>query len=262
MNNAGGTRFGYRINPEVSQAPVPLYDPCCRHSRLGITRREFEGIPRDGITGLHMHALCEENASALQKMLAAVEHNFGEFLHDMEWLNLGGGHHITRDDYDIDLLCELIIALKEKYAVEVYLEPGEAVALNTGILAATVLDIIHNEIDIAILDTSAAAHMPDVLEMPYRPVIPGAGEPGEYEHQYRLGGVSCLAGDVIGDYSFTAPLKPGDIILFCDMAHYSMVKTNTFNGIQLPSIAVARPSRGEIRLVKEFGYADFKSRLS
>lgn len=257
-----GIEFGYRINPEVSQAPVPLYDPCYRHSRLGITRKEFEGIPMEGISGLHFHALCEESAEALQRTLEAVEQNFGACLHELKWLNMGGGHHITRAGYNIDLLCSMITGLKKKYHIEVYLEPGEAVALNTGIMVASVLDIIYNEMPIAVLDTSAAAHMPDVIEMPYRPEIPGAGKPGEYPHTYRLGGISCLAGDIIGDYSFPDPLSVGDKIIFLDMAHYTMVKTNTFNGIALPSIAICRSATKEIELIKTFGYEDFKSRLS
>ena len=257
-----GKKFGLRVNPEVSQAPVPMYDPCGKHSRLGITASEFDPSCLQGISGLHFHALCEENSPALEKTLAAFDQLFGRHLHGLEWVNFGGGHHITRDDYDIDLLCSLITRTRDRYGVEVYIEPGEAVALNTGVLASTVLDVIRNEIDIAIMDTSAAAHMPDVLEMPYRPAIPGAGMPGELPYTYRLAGISCLAGDVIGDYSFDKPLRPGDRLLFLDMAHYSMVKTNTFNGIGLPSIAICSTSKNEIRLVREFAYADFKGRLS
>jgi carboxynorspermidine decarboxylase len=255
-------KFGLRVNPEVSQAPVPMYDPCGRYSRLGITAAEFDPACLRGISGLHFHALCEENSPALEKTLAAFEDRFGQHLRGLEWVNFGGGHHITREDYDIDLLCSLISRTSKKYGVSVYIEPGEAVALNAGVLVASVLDVVRNEIDIAILDTSAAAHMPDVLEMPYRPKIPGSGQPGEFAHTYRLAGVSCLAGDIIGDYSFERPLKPGDRLLFLDMGHYSMVKTNTFNGIGLPSIAICSTSRNEIRMVKEFGYSDFRNRLS
>ncbi|HPI90222.1 MAG TPA: carboxynorspermidine decarboxylase [Spirochaetota bacterium] len=255
-------KFGLRINPEVSQAPVPMYDPCGRYSRLGITAAEFAPSCLEGISGLHFHALCEENSPALEKTLNAFEANFGRYLDDLEWLNLGGGHHITRSDYDRELLCSLVERVKNKYDLTVYLEPGEAVALNTGIMVTTVLDVIRNEIDIAVLDTSAAAHLPDVLEMPYRPSIIGADQPGVLSHTYRLGGISCLAGDVIGDYSFDHPLKPGEKIVLLDMAHYTMVKTNTFNGIALPSIAICRTSTGEITTVREFGYHDFKTRLS
>jgi carboxynorspermidine decarboxylase len=180
----------------------------------------------------------------------------------MQWLNFGGGHHITRTDYDLDLLCSLITYYRDTYQVEIYLEPGEAVALDAGILAATVLDIVHNEMDIAILDASAAAHMPDVIEMPYRPNVAGAGLPGEFAHTYRLAGHSCLAGDVIGDYSFKDPLRVGDRIALLDMAHYTMVKTTTFNGLQLPAIAIYQAEGDALRIIKKFSYQDFKSRLS
>lgn len=253
---------GLRINPGHSEAPVALYDPCAPRSRLGIVREAFDGESLEGITGLHFHTLCEQNADALERTLAAVTRQFDPFIRQMKWMNFGGGHHITRPDYNVDLLCRLISAFKEEYGVEVYLEPGEAVALNAGVLASRVLDIVHNEIDIAILDTSAATHMPDVLEMPYRPEIEGAGKPGELPCDYRLAGVSCLAGDIIGDYSFPRPLQIGDILQFQDMAHYSMVKTTTFNGIQLPSIALFDSGQNCVTIVKEFGYDDFKHRLS
>jgi len=201
------------------------------------------------------------NADALQRTLPVFENKFGKFLKDMQWVNFGGGHHITRKDYDVDLLCRLINDFKSRYPLQVYLEPGEAIALNAGVLVASVLDIIHNRMDIAILDTSAAAHMPDVLEMPYRPEITGAGKPGEFPHTYRLGGLTCLAGDVIGDYSFPEPLKVGARLVFHDMAHYTMVKNNTFNGVRLPSIALA-DGAGNIRIVRKFGYQDYRSRLS
>jgi carboxynorspermidine decarboxylase len=253
--------FGIRVNPEHSEVKIPIYDPCGPFSRLGVTRGNFEDNELDGITGLHFHNLCELNADSLARTLKTVEEKFGSVLKRMEWINFGGGHHITRKDYDTDLLCNLIRDFKSRHKLDVYLEPGEAIALNAGVLEVSVLDIIHNRMNIAILDTSAAAHMPDVLEMPYRPVITGAGGPGEYGHTYRLGGMTCLAGDVIGDYSFREPLKPGSRLVFEDMAHYTMVKNNTFNGVRLPSIAV-RKSSGELAVVRKFGYEDYKNRLS
>ncbi len=253
---------GLRVNPEHSEVKVALYDPCAPRSRLGIRAEEFEGQDLDGITGLHFHTLCELNSDSLENTLAVVEEKFGPYLPQMKWVNFGGGHHITHPDYGVDRLCRLVSGFREKYGVEVYLEPGEAIALNTGFLVATVLDIVRNSMDIAILDTSAAAHMPDVLEMPYRPKIVGAGEPGELAHTYRLAGMTCLAGDVIGDYSFPEPLKPGSRVTFTDMAHYSMVKNNTFNGIRLPSIAIYRPASGKIEVIREFGYEDYRNRLS
>ncbi len=253
---------GIRINPQYSEVGVDLYNPCGRYSRLGVTRENFKPEELEGISGLHFHALCEQNSDALKHTLQAVEEKFGEFLPQMEWLNFGGGHHITREDYDVELLCRLIDRVQDRYGVQVYLEPGEAVALNIGVLVAQVLDIVHNEIAIAILDTSAAAHMPDVLEMPYRPKLIGAGQPGEFPHTYRLGGLTCLAGDVIGDYSFPEPLKIGQRLIFCDMAHYTMVKNNTFNGVRLPSIAIFRPETGETEIVRQFGYEDYRNRLS
>lgn len=265
FRTAGGSpapKFGLRINPECSTqgGEHEIYDPCAPRSRLGIRRADFEGQSLDGISGLHFHTLCEQNAYALETTLKVVEEQFGEFLPQMEWVNFGGGHHITRDDYDIDLLCQLINDFKAKYNVQVILEPGEAVALNAGVLVASVLDITDNEGSIAILDVSCTCHMPDVLEMPYRPEIEGAGLPGEKAHTYRLAGLSCLAGDVIGDYSFDEPLKVSDQLVFQDMAHYSMVKTTFFNGIQHPSIAIKRG--GKIEIVREFSYEDYKNRLS
>ncbi len=229
--------------------------------RLGVSRENFKEEETDGITGLHFHNLCELNSDSLARTLKAVEDKFGSFFHRIKWINFGGGHHITRKDYDQDLLCSLITDFKKRYSLEVYLEPGEAIALNAGVLETSVLDIIHNKMNIAILDTSAAAHMPDVLEMPYRPVITGAGLPGKYPNTYRLGGMTCLAGDIIGDYSFPEPLKRGSRLVFEDMAHYTMVKNNTFNGVRLPSIAI-RKSSGEVVIVRKFGYEDYKNRLS
>lgn len=254
-------KCGIRVNPEHSEVKVPIYDPCGPFSRLGVTRKNFEPDNLEGISGLHFHNLCELNADSLQRTLRAVEEKFGEFLKDMEWVNFGGGHHITRKDYDVDLLCGVVADFMRRYGLQVYLEPGEAIALDTGVLAATVLDIVHNEMDIAILDTSAAAHMPDVLEMPYRPEVDGAGKAGEYPHTYRLGGLTCLAGDIIGDYSFRRPLAVGSRLIFHDMAHYTMVKNNTFNGVRLPSIAILGGD-GEIRMIREFGYEDYRNRLS
>ena len=254
--------FGLRVNPEHSEADVAIYDPCAPGSRLGIRRCDFEGEDLSGISGLHFHTLCEKNSNSLKRTLKAFEEKFGDLIPRMKWINFGGGHHITRPDYDVDLLCRLITDFRKKYPVEVYLEPGEAVALNTGFLVGSVLDIVRNGTEIAILDTSAAAHMPDVLEMPYRPNVIGAGKPGEKPFCYRFAGASCLAGDVIGDYSFDKPLSPGDKVVFTDMAHYTMVKTNTFNGLQLPSIATWEPETERLTTLCEFGYQDFKGRLS
>ncbi|MCE5242272.1 MAG: carboxynorspermidine decarboxylase [Syntrophobacteraceae bacterium] len=252
---------GLRVNPEHSEVKVPIYDPCAPYSRLGITRGNFRTEDLDGISGLHFHTLCELNADSLARTLPVFEEKFGGVLREMQWVNFGGGHHITREDYDVDLLCELITDFKRRHPVEVYLEPGEAIALQTGYLTASVLDILHNGMDIAILDTSAATHMPDVLEMPYRPEIIGAGMPGEHPHTYRLGGLTCLAGDVIGDYSFPEPLAVGSRLVFTDMAHYTMVKNNTFNGVRLPCIAV-RDRQNQVRTVRRFGYENYRNRLS
>ncbi|MNO60249.1 Carboxynorspermidine/carboxyspermidine decarboxylase [compost metagenome] len=252
---------GIRINPEYSEGRTPIYDPCYNHSRLGVTLANFKPEELEGIDGIHFHTLCQQNSDALERTVQVIEEKFGDHLHKMKWINFGGGHHITREDYDIETLVRVINRIKETYNVQVYLEPGEAVALNTGFLVATVLDIIDNDMNIGILDTSAACHMPDVLEMPYRPEIIGAGMPNEKAYTYRFGGLTCLAGDVIGDYSFDEPLKPGDRLVFTDMAIYSMVKTNTFNGVNLPSIASYNEQEG-IKIIRQFGYEDFSSRLS
>ncbi|MEL4106385.1 carboxynorspermidine decarboxylase [Oscillospiraceae bacterium WX1] len=254
-------RLGIRINPERSTQGRDIYDPCATGSRLGVTKANFREDLLDGVSGLHFHTLCEQNADALIVTLEAVEQKFGAVLHGMDWVNFGGGHHITRADYDVEALVSAIGAFQDKYQVAVYLEPGEAVALNTGFLVSTVLDVVSNGIDIAILDASAACHMPDVLEMPYRPTVLGADFPKKKKHTYRLAGPTCLAGDVIGDYSFDRPLTVGDKLVFTDMAIYSMVKNNTFNGINLPSIAIAKAD-GTTQIVKTFGFADFKNRLS
>jgi carboxynorspermidine decarboxylase len=255
-------QMGIRLNPEHSEGTVPIYDPCSMGSRLGVRQEQFEPDALDGITGLHFHTLCQQNADALERTLKVVEQKFGKYIQQMNWLNFGGGHHITRDDYDIDLLCRTIERVTQQYDVQVYLEPGEAVALNSGILIATVLDMITADMPVAILDTSATCHMPDVLEMPYRPEVIGAKGPGQKKWTCRLAGKSCLAGDVIGEYSFDNPLKPGNRLAFLDMAIYSMVKTTTFNGVQLPSIARYRPETNQLTIVRRFGYEEYKTRLS
>ncbi|MDM8142251.1 carboxynorspermidine decarboxylase [Megamonas hypermegale] len=257
-----GVECGIRINPQCStQEGHAIYDPCAPGSRLGVTLDNFEPDNLDGLAGLHFHTLCEQNSDDLKTTLQAVDAKFGKYLAQMKWLNFGGGHHITREDYDIDLLVNCINYMKNKYDLEIYLEPGEAVALNAGWLVSEVLEIIDNDMQIAILDTSAACHMPDVLEMPYRPNVIGAGKPNEKPYTYRFGGPTCLAGDIIGDYSFDRPLKVGDKVIFCDMAIYSMVKNNTFNGMPLPDIAVLHED-DTVEVVKTFGYEDFKMRLS
>ena len=262
-----GRSMGLRINPECStQEGHAIYDPCAPFSRLGTTEEKFRsGMTEEDIAsldGLHFHTLCEQNADDLAKTLDAVEERFGDVLHRMKWLNFGGGHHITRADYDRELLKECILRMKEKYGLEIYLEPGEAVALNAGLLITEVLEIAENGMEIAILDTSAACHMPDVLEMPYRPPLKNAGEPGNPRkpYVYRLAGPTCLAGDVIGDYSFEDPLQRGSRLEFQDMAIYTMVKNNTFNGMKLPDIVLEK-SDGTCATVRLFGYEDFKSRL-
>ena len=256
-----GKSFGIRINPQHSTQDHGIYDPCSEGSRLGVTIDNFREDLLDGIEGLHFHTLCEQNSDALVETVKAVEEKFGKYLPKMKWVNFGGGHHITRADYDRQALIDCVKNFKAKYGVEVYLEPGEAVALNAGFLVTSILDIVKNGIEIALLDASAACHMPDVIEMPYRPPLMDSGLAGEKKYTYRLGGATCLAGDIIGDYSFDEPLKIGDKLIFCDMAIYSMVKNNTFNGMCLPSIAL-RKQDGTIEIIKEFGYSDFKERLS
>lgn len=252
---------GIRINPEYSEIATDMYNPCFEYSRMGVTLANFKPEDLEGIDGLHFHTMCEQNSDTLERTIKVVDEKFGKYIKNMKWLNFGGGHHITREDYDVEKLISSILYMKEKYNIDIYLEPGEAVALNTGFLVSTVLDVIENGMNVAILDTSAACHMPDVLEMPYRPNIIDAGKPNELSHTYRLGGPTCLAGDIIGDYSFKEQLKPGDKLVFCDMAHYSMVKNNTFNGINLPAIVKYNDEEG-IQVIKEFGYEDFKNRLS
>lgn len=257
-----GKSVGLRVNPECStQEGHAIYDPCSPGSRLGTTLGNFDESILPFLDGLHFHTLCEQNSDDLETTAKAFEEKFGKYLKAMKWVNFGGGHHITRKDYDREKLISVVKHFREKYDVEVYLEPGEAVVLNAGFLVSTVLETMNNGMDIAILDTSAACHMPDVLEMPYRPPLMNSGEPNEKEFTYRLGGPTCLAGDVIGDYSFDKPLNEGDKVVFEDMALYTMVKTNTFNGMPLPSILYKKQD-GEIITVKTFGYEDFVSRLS
>lgn len=253
---------GLRVNHEHQEVEVALYDPAGPCSRLGTTRENLVPSDLEGLDGLHFHTLCQVNSDALERALAAFERKFADLIPGKAWVNFGGGHHITRPDYDRERLIRLVRAFRERWNVKVYLEPGEAIALGTGVLVASVLDIMHNGMDIAILDTSATAHMPDVLEMPYRPVIIDAGEPGAKPHTYRLGGMTCLAGDVIGDYSFDRPLRIGDKLVFLDMAHYTMVKTSTFNGVRLPSIATHDPANHRITVHRRFGYSDYRDRLS
>ena len=263
LARAAGKSCGLRLNPECSTQPAEhaMYDPCGPTSRLGITQENFQPELLSGIEGFHFHTLCEQNADDLGRTVAAFEERFGEYMEGMKWLNLGGGHHITRDDYDVETLVNCINYLREKYNVQIYLEPGEAVVLNAGYLVSTVLEVMHNGKDIAILDTSAACHMPDVLEVPYRPPVWRSGEPGKKAFSYLLTGRSCLAGDVIGEYSFDTRLLEGDQVVFGDMALYTMVKTNTFNGVPLPLIAIRRAD-GTDEAVRMFGYEDFKNRLS
>lgn len=259
---AAGKSVGLRVNPECStQQDHPIYDPCAPGSRLGTTRACFDESLLPLLDGLHFHTLCEQDSDALEQTVQAFEAGFGRYLYGMKWLNLGGGHHITRLGYDVERLLRLLQRLRDTYQVQIYLEPGEAVVLNAGFLVCRVLEVFHNGIAIAILDASAACHMPDVLEMPYRPPLQGAGQPGEKPYTYRLAGPTCLAGDVIGDYSFDAPLAEGDELVFEDMALYTMVKNNTFNGMPLPSI-VWQDTHGRRYLVRRFGYDDFKGRLS
>ena len=253
--------FGLRVNPEYSESPKEIYNPCGLHSRLGTTLENFDEEILERIDGLHFHALCEQDSSALENVLKNFEEKFGKYIPKMKWINFGGGHHITRKGYDVEKLIRLIKAFKAKYHVDVYLEPGEAIGWETGTLVTTVLDIVQNKMDIAILDNSAEAHMPDTIIMPYRAEVRGAAQAGEKAHTYRLTGNTCLAGDIMGDYSFDTPLQIGDKVIFEDQMHYTMVKATTFNGVKLPSIAIQRVD-GSIEVVREFGYEDFKNRLS
>ena len=262
LKNKKKISCGIRVNPEHSEVNVSIYDPCSQNSRLGVTRKNFKPELLDGISGLHFHTLCELGVDALARTIKVFEEKFGEFLPGMQWVNFGGGHHITRKDYNVQILCQLLKSFRRRYPyLQIYLEPGEAISLNAGVLVASVQDIVNNKMDIAILDTSAQAHMPDVLEMPYRPTILGAGKAREFKHFYRLGGLTCLAGDIIGDYSFRKRLEVGSKLVFMNMAHYTMVKNTTFNGIGLPRIAL-KDKTGKIRIIRKFSYEDFKDRLS
>lgn len=259
-----GVEIGLRVNPGHSEVETEIYNPCASYSRLGIVHSIFRHeFPRHKgiVDGLHFHAMCQQNADVLERVLKSFEKLYGKYIGGLTWVNFGGGHHITRDDYDRELLISLINSFKKKYGVQVYLEPGEASVHNAGVLISSVLDIVINRKEIAVMDTSAETHMPDVLLMPYRPHILGSGKKNEKKYRYRLAGPSCLAGDVIGDYSFDKPLKRGDKLIFTDMALYSIVKNTTFNGINLPNIAVIRAS-GKIDVVKKFGYRDYRDRQS
>ncbi|MDO4467019.1 MAG: carboxynorspermidine decarboxylase [Bacillota bacterium] len=254
-----GVGIGLRINPQHSTQEHGIYDPCAKGSRLGTTIKNLDPSLLEYVDGFHFHTLCEQNSDSLKETLAVVEEKFGQYMHQMKWINFGGGHHITRKDYDIETLVECIQHVQETYNVTVYLEPGEAIALNAGSLLTKVLDIVDNEDQIAILDTSAACHMPDVIEMPYRPPLKNSGEADEKPYPYILSAPTCLAGDIIGTYSFDQPLQEGDTLEFLDMAIYSMVKNNTFNGMKLPDIVLKE--KDDYTVIKEFGYKDFKERL-
>lgn len=255
-------KFGLRLNPMHSEGAAPIYDPCAPGSRLGIPANQFQHLDLTDISGLHFHTLCEQSFEPLSRTLDVVEAQFGDTLKKLQWINLGGGHHITAKNYNVEGLVDRIQHLRKTYDINVYIEPGEAAAIHTGVLVSEVLDLTHNAMDLAILDTSATCHMPDTLEMPYRAHIFNSGAQDEYPHNYRLGGQTCLAGDVMGNYSFPEPLKIGQRLIFDDMTHYTMVKTTTFNGINLPAIALWNSKNDEVKVIKEFGYEDFKTRLS
>ena len=257
--------FGLRVNPEHAEVDVELYNPCAAGSRLGTLRSEIKSAADlDGLEGLHFHTMCQQGSDVLERTVAAFEAKFGEFIPQMKWVNFGGGHHVTREGYDLDRLVRIITGFRQRWGqhIQVYLEPGEAIGIGTGVLVGTVLDLVHNGVDIAIIDISATNHMPDTLEMPYRAEIMDADLPGKLPHTYRLGSVTCLAGDVIGDYSFPSPLKIGQRLVFMDMSHYTFVKNTTFNGVPLPAIASFDPTSGQTQVVRRFGYADYKNRLS
>lgn len=252
---------GLRINPEYSEACSPIYDPCAPGSRFGVLAAAMTEDDLEGIEGLHFHTLCEQDADALERTLEHVVAKFDRYLKKMKWLNMGGGHLITSDHYDVPRLIRIIKKIQIRYPqLEIFLEPGEAISSGGGVLIGSVIDIVENGMQTAILDVSATTHMPDVLEMPYRPGVEASEQPGKKEHTYRFGGPTCLSGDIIGDYSFDAPLNVGDQIVFHDMAHYTMVKTTTFNGVPLPSISIMRDG-GTVELVRKFGYKNFKIRL-
>lgn len=260
-NSGKHIEIGLRVNPGHAEVEVDLYNPCLPGSRFGVSPQDLEGVDLTGIDGLHFHAMCEQNSDVLERVLASFEKRFAHLIPQMKWINFGGGHHITRDDYDIELLCRLITDFRKRYNnIQVYLEPGEAVVLNAGVFITSVLDNIYNGMDIAVCDCSAETHMPDVLAMPYRPKLIGEPENGKYT--YRLGGISCLSGDFIGDYRFDAPLKRGDRLVFTDMALYSFVKNTNFNGVELPSLITFSLEKGTFEVVRKFGYEDYKNRIS
>ena len=250
-----------RINPEVSSSPADIYNPCGLYSRLGTTLANFDESVLEYLDGLNFHALCEQGADELEEVLTAFEKNFSKYFKDLKYINFGGGHHITKKGYDVQKLIKLIKYFREKYSLEVYLEPGEAIGWETGYLVSTVLDVFENGMNVAILDTSAEAHMPDTLAMPYRADVRGSGKAGEKKYTYRLGGNTCLAGDIMGDYSFDEALKIGDKVIFEDQIHYTFVKSTTFNGIKLPSLAILHKN-GNLEIIKIFEYKDYKGRLS
>jgi len=258
-----GISVGLRCNPGHAEVPVDLYNPCLPGSRFGVAPENLEGVDLSGIEGLHFHALCEQGADVLFRVLESFAARFGHLIPQMKWVNFGGGHHITKPGYDLDLLCDTITRFQQRFpGVQVYLEPGEAVVYQAGVFVTTVLDTMRNGEDIAIVDSSAETHTPDVLAMPYRPELNGSGLPGEKAHTYRIGGISCLAGDFFGRYSFDAPLQPGDRLVFTDMALYSFVKNTTFNGVELPSIYTCFEKGAKLNLVRSFSYEDFKTRIS
>jgi len=264
MAKKAGTEIGLRVNPGHAEVTTSMYDPCAPYSRLGITQDAFgEQFPKykDMVDGLHFHAMCQQNSDVLGRILKSFEKLYGGYIKGLKWVNFGGGHHITRDDYDLELLIKLINTFKKKYGVQVYLEPGESSVYNAGVLICSVLDIVRNEMEIAVVDASAETHMADVLLMPYRPHIMMSAQPKEKSYTYRVAGPSCLAGDIIGDYSFDQPLKRGDKLVFSDMALYSIVKNTTFNGMNLPDIAVIR-DEGKVEVVRKFGYKDYRCRQS
>lgn len=263
LKKAGkSVEIGLRVNPGHSEVEIDLYNPCLPGSRFGVHAKDLEGVDLSNISGLHFHALCEQNADVLARVLESFETRFGAYLEQMQWINLGGGHHITREDYDLDLLCKTIIDFRKRHNnIAIYLEPGEAVVLNGGVYVTQVLDIIDNGMPIAILDGSAETHLPDVLAMPYRPHIVGSGEPDEFAYSYRLGGISCLAGDIVGDYSFPQPLKVGARLILTDMALYSFIKNTTFNGVELPSLYTFSREDNELECVRSFSYEDYRDRI-
>lgn len=255
-----GVKCGIRVNPQYSEVKTDIYNPCLKNSRFGVKEEDFQDNDLTGISGMHLHALCEQNADVLERVWRKAEAKFGRYLQHFDWINLGGGHLVTDEDYDVEKLIALINHIQSTYDVQVILEPGEAVVLNMGYLVSSVVDIVFNGSAIAIVDTSASAHMPDVMEMPYVPEIIDAGAADEYPNRYQIGGVTCLSGDVMGDYSFEDPLTVGDKLIFADMAHYTIVQNTTFNGIASPSIYLMKKN-GNLEKIREFNYGDFVKRL-